>query len=105
MWHTPLGWLLLVAAATAAGPHESRNADASAIVQAEPFDILIRGGTIVDGTGNPWFQGDVAIRGDRIAARRPDRSRRHRAADDRRAGARGRAGVHRYAFAFGHDPV
>jgi N-acyl-D-aspartate/D-glutamate deacylase len=34
----------------------------------EPWDVLIRGGTIVDGTGNPWFAGDVAIRGDRIAA-------------------------------------
>jgi len=32
------------------------------------YDILIRGGAIVDGTGNPWFQGDVAIKGDRIAA-------------------------------------
>ena len=34
----------------------------------EPFDVLIRGGKIVDGTGNPWFEGDVAIRGDRIEA-------------------------------------
>ncbi len=34
----------------------------------EPFDLVIRGGRIVDGTGNPWFFGDVAIRGDRIAA-------------------------------------
>ncbi len=34
----------------------------------EPYDIVIRGGKIVDGTGNPWFEGDVAIRGDRIAA-------------------------------------
>ena len=33
----------------------------------EPFDVVIRGGTIVDGTGNPAFQGDVAIRGDKIA--------------------------------------
>lgn len=33
-----------------------------------PFDLVIRGGRIVDGTGNPWFHGDVAVRGDRIAA-------------------------------------
>jgi len=32
------------------------------------FDILIRNGQIVDGTGNPRFPGDVAIQGDRIAA-------------------------------------
>lgn len=35
---------------------------------AGPWDVIIRGGRIVDGTGNPWFEGDVAIRGDRIAA-------------------------------------
>ena len=29
-------------------------------------DIVIRGGTIVDGTGAPASQGDVAIDGDRI---------------------------------------
>jgi N-acyl-D-amino-acid deacylase len=56
-----LGWLLfaMVAMSSLAAGQESRP---------EPFDVLIRGGTIVDGTGNPWFKGDVAIRGDRIAA-------------------------------------
>ena len=33
-----------------------------------PYDLVIRNGRIVDGTGNPWFVGDVAIRGDRIVA-------------------------------------
>jgi len=32
------------------------------------YDLVIRQGRIVDGTGNPWFQGDVAVRGDRIVA-------------------------------------
>jgi N-acyl-D-amino-acid deacylase len=31
------------------------------------YDVVITGGRIVDGTGNPWFYGDLAIRGDRIA--------------------------------------
>lgn len=34
----------------------------------EPYDLIIRGGRIVDGTGNAWFRGDLAIRGDKIAA-------------------------------------
>jgi N-acyl-D-aspartate/D-glutamate deacylase len=32
------------------------------------YDLLIRNGRIVDGTGNPWFSADLAIRGDRIVA-------------------------------------
>jgi N-acyl-D-aspartate/D-glutamate deacylase len=36
--------------------------------QQAQYDLLIRYGSIVDGTGNPWFAGDVAVRGDRIAA-------------------------------------
>ena len=32
------------------------------------FDILIRNGRIVDGTGNPWFYGDIGIVGDTVAA-------------------------------------
>jgi N-acyl-D-amino-acid deacylase len=32
------------------------------------YDIVLRGGSIVDGTGTPAYRGDVAIVGDRIAA-------------------------------------
>jgi N-acyl-D-amino-acid deacylase len=38
------------------------------LVCAQDFDWLIRGGRIVDGTGNPSFLGDIAIRGNRIVA-------------------------------------
>ncbi|HUJ30227.1 MAG TPA: D-alanyl-D-alanine carboxypeptidase/D-alanyl-D-alanine-endopeptidase [Candidatus Acidoferrum sp.] len=32
------------------------------------YDLIIRNGHVIDGTGNPWYAADVAIRGDRIAA-------------------------------------
>jgi N-acyl-D-aspartate/D-glutamate deacylase len=35
---------------------------------AAPYDLVIRNGKIVDGSGNPWFRGDVAVRGSRLAA-------------------------------------
>src|SRR5207253_3237444 len=31
------------------------------------YDVLLRGGWIVDGSGNPRYRGDVAIAGDRVA--------------------------------------
>jgi dihydroorotase/N-acyl-D-amino-acid deacylase len=32
-----------------------------------PFDVVIRHGHIIDGTGSPWYAGDVGIRDGRIA--------------------------------------
>jgi N-acyl-D-amino-acid deacylase len=37
----------------------------------EGISTLIRGARVVDGTGNPWFYGDVAIEGERVLAVAP----------------------------------
>jgi len=36
--------------------------------QAETYDVIIRNGRVVDGTGSPWYSGDVGVRDGRIAA-------------------------------------
>ncbi|MEP6546489.1 MAG: D-aminoacylase [Gammaproteobacteria bacterium] len=33
-----------------------------------PFDLIIANGHIIDGTGSPWYSGDVGIRDGRVAA-------------------------------------
>ena len=33
---------------------------------AQTYDVIISNARIIDGTGNPWFRGDVGIKGDRI---------------------------------------
>ncbi|WP_419948325.1 N-acyl-D-amino-acid deacylase family protein [Candidatus Palauibacter sp.] len=35
---------------------------------AQTYDILIRGGRVLDGSGNPWFVADVGIRSEEIVA-------------------------------------
>src|SRR5580693_2011782 len=35
---------------------------------AQSYDVLIRNGHVVDGTGSPWYAADVAIRDGHIAA-------------------------------------
>lgn len=36
--------------------------------QSAPFDIVITHGRIIDGTGSPWYSGDIGIRSGKIAA-------------------------------------
>ncbi len=43
-------------------------ASCTSINPAPTYDLIVRGGTIVDGSGGAPFIGDVAIRGDRIVA-------------------------------------
>src|SRR3974377_1056864 len=30
---------------------------------AQPFDLLIRNGNVIDGNGSPWYSGDIGSRG------------------------------------------
>jgi N-acyl-D-amino-acid deacylase len=53
-----IGYLLLLAAC---GRSSSARLDG-------PYDLILKGGWIIDGSGNPRYRGDVAVRGDRIAA-------------------------------------
>ena len=61
---TRLTWsslLVVVLAACAPSVHTAP------ITSGGGYDLLIRNARIVDGTGNPWYRGSVATRGDRIA--------------------------------------
>jgi dihydroorotase/N-acyl-D-amino-acid deacylase len=33
-----------------------------------PFDLVITNGHIIDGTGSPWYSGDIGIREGKVAA-------------------------------------
>jgi N-acyl-D-amino-acid deacylase len=55
----------LAAGCTLAGVPPAAPAPAAV---APAYDLLIRGGRVIDGTGSPWVRADVAISGDRIAA-------------------------------------
>ena len=52
-------------------------------VAGDSFDTVIENGRIVDGTGAAWYYGDLAIRGDRIAAIGPRGSFRNARASNR----------------------
>jgi dihydroorotase/N-acyl-D-amino-acid deacylase len=43
----------------------------TALGSAAQYDLIIRNARIVDGTGNPWYRGDVAVKADTIAAIAP----------------------------------
>jgi dihydroorotase/N-acyl-D-amino-acid deacylase len=55
---------LLLAACATAGHAPSGKGDT--------YDLVITHAKIVDGTGNPWFYGDVGVHGDRIVRVAPD---------------------------------
>jgi len=59
---------VLFAFAIASTVHAAQTANGSGKQNDEPYDVIIRHGRIIDGSGNPWVSGDVGLRGNRIAA-------------------------------------
>ncbi len=55
--------MLIVAACQQSMPPESSASDSD-----KAFDVILTGGTVVDGLGMPAFHGDVGIKGERIVA-------------------------------------
>jgi N-acyl-D-amino-acid deacylase len=43
-------------------------AGAGSVLPTQPYDLVIRNGRIIDGTGSPWYSADIAVRAGRIAA-------------------------------------
>ncbi|MBV8910836.1 MAG: D-aminoacylase [Gammaproteobacteria bacterium] len=58
---------LLLMLAAAPGRSESNAPEARALEPPRNFDLVIAHGHIIDGTGSPWYSGDIGIRGGRIA--------------------------------------
>jgi dihydroorotase/N-acyl-D-amino-acid deacylase len=59
----PLAAALLAQPAGNSSPNQQPGADHQ---NSPAYDFVIQNGRIIDGSGNPWVSGDVAIRGDRI---------------------------------------
>ncbi|MDB4891436.1 MAG: D-aminoacylase domain protein [Gemmatimonadetes bacterium] len=69
-YHIPSVGLVLVASTlaltSACGGARATNTGSASAPADSMYDLVIANGRIVDGAGNAWFYGDVAIRGDRI---------------------------------------
>ena len=45
--------------------------DSALQAQAQPYGLIIRNARIIDGTGSPWYRGEIGVRGDTIATMAP----------------------------------
>jgi N-acyl-D-amino-acid deacylase len=66
-----IAFATLTAGCSAQAPTTASNpapTGAPARAAAEGYDVVIANGRIVDGSGAPWFVGDIALKGDTIAA-------------------------------------
>lgn len=52
----------------ASAAYDSALPESIAAANSSDYDVIVRNGRIIDGSGNPWVSGDIGIRGKRIAA-------------------------------------
>lgn len=64
----PIALLGLAMLATSAACTPPTAVGSGSGANATTFDVVIENGRVIDGTGAAWYYGDVALRGDRIAA-------------------------------------
>ena len=60
--------LTLHSLAPSASAQSAAHLPASSVPADEPYDLVLRGGRVFDGTGTPWMRADIAIRDGRIVA-------------------------------------
>jgi N-acyl-D-amino-acid deacylase len=60
--------ILTIIASTAVSLIVTGQTQAPPPLKESTFDVIIRNGHILDGSGNPWYAADIGIKGDRIAA-------------------------------------
>ena len=61
----------LACATVAACGRGTGSESSAAMTSSAAYDLVISNARIVDGTGNPWYEGDVGVRGDVIATVAP----------------------------------
>ena len=61
--HTRALGIALLAVAACGGPSTTM----SSLPRPAPFDLIVRGGSVLDGTGRPAYRADVGVAGARIA--------------------------------------
>src|SRR6185437_2676349 len=66
-WARRSSFLIAITMAVSCTPHVATSRPVAVGPEPGPYDVVITGGKLVDGSGNAWFYGDVAIKGDHIA--------------------------------------
>ncbi len=60
--------LILATSVAAIAADQAPRTSSGQAAQPSQFDVVIRNGRVMDGSGNPWLKVDIGITGDKIVA-------------------------------------